>query len=449
MLVSSNPRQLALQVLLQVQAGAYTDVALHRQLEQSSLGGSDRALVTELVCGTVRRQRTLDELINQLGRHPAAQQPPRLRLILRLGLYQLRYLTTMPVAAAVHSTVELAKTEGLGGLSGVVNGILRHYHRLSQQGDPLRLPDDPPHRALAIGHSYPDWIAQLWIDQLGYDQGEALAAWFNQTPTLDIRVNRQRASLEQVQQAFEQVGLGLETIADLPSALRLITPAGAVTSLPGYQDGWWSVQDASAQMVGAWLDPQPGETVLDVCAAPGGKATHLAELMADQGQVWACDRTPSRLGKIRVNCDRLGLTSVYPQLTDSTHLSQFHQRADRVLVDVPCSGLGTLHRHADARWRQTPEGLTDLLPLQQALLREAARCVKPGGLLVYSTCTLRPEENQGVVQAFLAQHPDWQIQPPASAWLGCEPEGWIQMWPHRHHRDGFFMVRLARATGPG
>ncbi|MFM7471482.1 MAG: 16S rRNA (cytosine(967)-C(5))-methyltransferase, partial [Nodosilinea sp.] len=424
MLASSNPRQLALQVLLQVQAGAYADVALHRQLLQASLSGLDRALVTELVYGIVRRQRTLDELISQLGRRPAAEQPPLLRLILRLGLYQLRYLTTIPVAAAVHSTVELAKMGGLGGLAGVVNAILRHYYRLSQQGDPLRLPDSPG-RALAIGYSYPDWIGDLWIDQLGHHQAEALAAWFNQPPTLDLRINRQRTTLEQVQDAFSQAALTSETLADLPWALRLLNSSGAITDLPGYQAGWWSVQDASAQMVSEFLAPQPGETVLDVCAAPGGKATHLAELMADQGQVWACDRTPSRLSKIKLNCDRLGLTSVYPQVADSTDLPQFHQRADRVLVDVPCSGLGTLHRHADARWRQQPEGLTKLIPLQLALLTEAARCVKPGGLLVYSTCTLQPAENQGIVQTFLAQHPNWQIQPPSPPLLGTEPEGWV------------------------
>lgn len=445
MLVSSNPRHLALQVLLQVQAGAYTDVALHRHLAQGSPSGLDRSLVTELVYGTVRRQRTLDELISQLGRRSADQQPPLLRLILRLGLYQLRYLTTVPVAAAVHSTVELAKASGLGGLGGVVNAILRRYYRLSQQGDPLRLPDAPS-RALAIGYSYPDWIVDLWIDQLGDGEAEELCGWFNRTPTLDLRVNRQRATVEQVQEAFHQAGLGSEPIPDLPWALRLVDSPGAITALPGYQAGWWSIQDASAQMVSEFLDPQPGEMVLDVCAAPGGKATHLAELMADQGQVWACDRTPSRLSKIKLNCDRLGLTSLRTQLADSTDLSQFHQRADRVLVDVPCSGLGTLHRHADARWRQNPENLTNLVPLQQALLTEAARCVKPGGVLVYSTCTLQPAENQAVVKAFLAQHPNWRIQPPSLAPLGTELEGWIQVWPHRHHRDGFFMVKLAQVN---
>jgi len=442
----NTARQLALNILLQVHGGAYTDVALHRSLAQASLSAQERALTTELVYGTVRRQRTLDALIAQLGTRPAEKQPPVLRAILQLGLYQLRYLTAIPVSAAVNTSVDLARANGLGALSKVVNGLLRQYVRLAATGDdPLQLPDDAV-TALGISQSYPDWLVDLWLQQLSYNEAEQLGQWFNQVPTIDLRVNRQQATVEAVLAAFEQAGIKTQCLQGLPWGLRLGQHQGSLTELPGYGEGWWSVQDASAQLAGQWVNPQPGETVLDVCAAPGGKATHLAEMMGESGTVWACERIPSRLKKVTENCDRLQLTSIHTHLGDSTHLPQFHGQADRVLVDAPCSGLGTLHRHADARWRQTPDSITTLPPLQTALLEEAARCVKPSGVLVYATCTLHPAENEAIVQGFLQQHPNWQIQPPAlDSGFQPDPEGWLKIWPHRQQMDGFFIVRLVQA----
>jgi 16S rRNA (cytosine967-C5)-methyltransferase len=441
-----NARQVALKALLQVEAGAYADVALHRALGNSGLSPQDRGLVTELVYGTVRRQRTLDGLITQLGTRSAEKQPPVLRLVLQLGLYQLRYLGAIPVSAAVNTSVELAKANGLGKLSGVVNGLLRQYDRLTTAGaDPLVLPESTL-ESLGLEHSFPDWLVALWLESLPPTEVAQLCQWFNQVPVIDLRVNPQRTTVDRVLEAFAAADIPAQGLPGLPWGLRLSQHQGALTSLPGYKEGWWSVQDASAQLVGYVVDPQPGQLVLDICAAPGGKATHLAELMGDEGTVWACDRTASRLRKVTVNGQRLGLTSLQTHLGDSTNLAQFQGQADRVLVDAPCSGLGTLHRHADARWRQSPGAIADLVPLQQALLAEAARCLKPDGELVYATCTLHPAENQGVVQNFLDHHPDWVIKPPPPC-LGLTPNpaGWVQLWPHRHHQDGFFIAKLARA----
>jgi 16S rRNA (cytosine967-C5)-methyltransferase len=442
---SLGARQVALKVLQAVQGGAFADVALHRELSQGELSERDRGFVTELVYGTVRQQRTLDTLIAQLGNRPAAKQPPKLLLILRLGLYQLRCLKTIPASAAVNTSVELAKGNQLGRLSGVVNGLLRQYHRRTIAGaDPLLLPENPI-AALGIRYSYPDWIVNLWVQQVGLAEAEQLCQWFNQPPTLDLRVNRQQTTVEAVQAAFAEVGIQVQPISGVPYGLRLPNHVGAVTQLPGYDQGWWAVQDASAQLVGQLLNPQPGDLVLDMCAAPGGKATQLAELMGDQGTVWACDRTPSRLKKITANCQRLQLSSIHIHQGDSRQLAQFHGQADRVLVDAPCSGLGTLHRHADARWRQSPEAMAELIRLQQALLTEAARCVKPEGCLVYATCTLHPAENEAVVEQFLKHHPHWSAYPPDANWaspLDIAPQGWVKVWPHRHQMDGFFMVQL-------
>lgn len=444
-----NPRQLAFIALRWVQRGAYADVALDRVLRQTDLSNVDRRLVTELVYGSVRRQRSLDALIDQLAKKKAHQQPPDLRIILHLGLYQLRYLDHIPDAAAVNSTVELAKKNGFSGLASFVNGLLRQYLRLvSSDRDPLKLPENPIER-LGVLHSYPDWIIEVWLKQFGYDATEQLCQWFNQPPAIDLRINVLRASVEKITTALQEVDVGVTRVANLPQALRFTTSTGAIEKLPGFDAGWWTIQDSSAQLVSHILDPQPGEVVIDACAAPGGKTTHIAELMQDTGTIWACDRTASRLKKLQQNIARLQLQSIQICTGDSRNLPQFIHVADRVLLDAPCSGLGTLHRHADARWRQTPDSVKELTVLQTELLNHVSTWVKPGGVLVYATCTLNSEENEVIVQNFLTQHPHWKIQLPTANSLGipyATSFGWMKVLPHRQAMDGFFIVRLQKES---
>lgn len=440
-----NPRQLAFVALRSVHQGAFADVALDRVLRGANLNNADRRLATEVVYGTVRRQRTLDALIDQLAKKRAYQQPPDLRTILHLGLYQLRYLSQIPAAAAVNSTVQLAKENGFSGLTGFVNGLLRQYTRGAQNSaDPLQLPGNPVDR-LGVLHSYPNWIVEVWLEQLGLTETEQLCEWLNQPPAIDLRVNHLRASIETVEAAIQSGGVSVNRVPHLPQALRLTGSTGSIQNLPGFSEGWWTVQDSSAQLVGHLLDPEAGEVVIDACAAPGGKTTHIAELMGDKGTVWACDRAASRLKKLQENIARLQLQSIQICIGDSRNLPQLKNSGSRVLLDVPCSGLGTLHRHADARWRQTPESVRELSVLQGELLEQTAAWVKPGGVLVYATCTLHPLENEGVIQPFLARHPSWRIESsnidsPCSAF--ATSEGLVKVWPHRHQMDGFFMVRL-------
>jgi 16S rRNA (cytosine967-C5)-methyltransferase len=244
---------------------------------------------------------------------------------------------------------------------------------------------------------------------------------------------------------MKATGIEVSRIPHLPHALRLPSSAGAIQNLPGYQEGWWIVQDSSAQLVGYLVDPQPGDTIVDACAAPGGKTMHLAELMQDQGTIWACDRTPSRLKKLQQNIDRLGLHCIQIKIGDSRNLPEFAGKGDRVLIDAPCSGLGTLNRHADARWRQTPESVQELSQLQQEILTEAVSWVKPGGVIIYATCTLHPSENELVIRRFLQSHPNWIIDRPEETSPVADfisEEGWVKVLPYRHKMDGFFMVRL-------
>jgi 16S rRNA (cytosine967-C5)-methyltransferase len=440
---SSDARSLALQTLLAVHKGAFTDIALDRTHNKHSLPDTDRRFLTELVYGCVRRLRTLDTLIDQLAKKPAHKQPPELRATLHLGLYQLRYLTHIPPSAAVNTTVGLAKANKFSGLSGFVNGLLRQYLRLSEHQDPLQLPTDPIQR-LGMLHSYPDWIVETWIHEIGLEQTEQLCIALNQPPTLDLRINPLKCDRPILQQALLTQGIESQPLPHLPQSLRLLSSPGSVRNLPGYAEGWWMVQDASAQLVAHVVNPHPGATVLDLCAAPGGKTTHLAELMQDQGEIWACDRTASRLRKVQQNCDRLQIQSIHLCLTDSRTLPPELPMADYVLVDAPCSGLGTLHRHADARWRQTPDTVQELAQLQGELLTAANQKVKPGGVLVYSTCTLHPKENLDILTRFLETNPDWTLEnpeAPASDYF-AEEEGYLTLWPHRTAMDGFFIARL-------
>jgi 16S rRNA (cytosine967-C5)-methyltransferase len=469
--VTQNPRQLAFLVLRSVQRGAFADVALDKVLHQAKLSSLlDRRLLTELVYGSIRRQRTLDALINQLAKKPVHQQPADLRAILHLGLYQLRYLNQVPASAAVNTTVDLAKQNGFTGLTGFVNGVLRQYVRLRERGqgaggreqgaegmtgEDLALHPDPLDLSLypstvdrlSVLHSYPNWIVEVWLEQLGIEATEQLCQWLNQPPHIDLRVNTLRASLETLEAAMQSAGIAVSRVPQLPQALRLPSASGAMQQLPGFAEGWWIVQDSSAQLVGYLVDPQPGDVVVDACAAPGGKTMHLAELMHDRGTVWACDRAASRLRKLKQNADRLGVRSIQLCEGDSRQLPQFVGQCDRVLVDAPCSGLGTLHRHADARWRQTPETVQQLTQLQTELLEQAASWVKPSGILVYATCTLHPLENEAIVQGFLERHLEWAIDPPATTSPPAAfvtTEGWVKVWSQQHDMDGFFMARLKK-----
>ena len=446
---------------------AYTDIAIDRVLRSHQLNSADRSLLCQIVYGVVRYQRSLDSLISLLGRKKALEQPLNLRIILHIGLYQLRYLNQIPESAAVNTSVELAKNQGLGKLSGVVNGILRNYIRQAKTNDPLLTQNyTSPIEKLGVIHSFPDWIVETWLEQLPLSETTELLNWFNQPGKIDLRVNILKTSVEKVVEAFTKEGIAVSPIPHLPQALRINDSVGDITLLPGYEAGWWIIQDSSAQLVSHLLDPQPEEIIIDACAAPGGKTTHIAELMGDRGTIYACDRQIKRLKKVQNNANRLGITSIQTIAEDSRHLTQLINSdkffnpgnakliekktsafVDRVLLDVPCSGLGTLHKRPDIRWGQTPDKIRELSQLQRELLNEVAKWIKPQGILVYATCTLNPLENEKVIQSFLESHEEWSIKPPSEASPISNfktPEGWIKVYPHRHNMDGFFMARLQK-----
>ena len=436
------PRRVAWQVLQAVAAGAYADGALERELGRTSLSPLDRALATELAYGAIRQRRRLDAWLDLLGKVPAERQPPKLRWLLHLGLYQLLLSERVPAAAAVSTTVELAKQGGLARLAPVVNGMLRAFLRRREAGEPLPMPSDPA-EALALRHSLPDWLARDLLAWLPEERAETFGAACNTPPALDLRVNRLRASREQVLEALQAAGVAAAPIDELPWGLVITGRSGDLRQLPGYDQGHWCVQDRSAQRIVPLLDPQPGERVLDACAAPGGKSTHLAEAMGDQGLVLALDRGEARLRRVQRNSERLGLSCISTRHGDAARLAEeapdLMGSFDRILVDAPCSGLGTLARHADARWRMDPAAIEGLVTLQRQLLEGLLPLLRPSGRLVYATCTVHPRENGQLIEAVLASHPGWQ-----------RLEQW-QLWPGEQQGggDGFFAALLQGPQGAG
>jgi len=463
---TNQARQTAFFILREVnQGGAFADNALDKWLKKINLNDLDRRLTTEIVYGCVRRRRSLDSIIDQLAKKAAEKQHPDIRTILHIGFYQLCYMTHIPASAVVNTTVELTKQNQLKNLAGVVNGILRQYLRQQEansQSDVinhplsiLKLSPDQIATNLGIIHSFPDWLIAFWLETIGAAETEKLCTWFNQNPTIDLRINLLKTDLNTVKAALQSQNINVQTIPYLPQCLRLTGSIGAIAQLPGYQAGWWSVQDSSAQLVSHLLDPQPGETIIDACAAPGGKTCHIAELIGDTGKIIAIDSIASRLKKLQQNIERLQLKSIEILTADSRQLTDLPglttQQADRVLLDAPCSGLGTLHRRVDARWRQTPANISILAQLQKELLNTAATWVKPGGILVYATCTIHPQENEQVITEFINQYSQWQIAPITDSInknLGLTPEaaGWLKIWPHEQNMDGFFVARLQRLS---
>ncbi|MEB3183963.1 MAG: 16S rRNA (cytosine(967)-C(5))-methyltransferase [Cyanobacteriota bacterium] len=441
-------RAAAWRVLQAVAAGAYADAALERELRASSLAPLDRALATDLAYGAIRQRRLLDAWIDRQATVPALEQPPPLRWLLHVGLQQLLFSDRVPAAAAVSTCVELAKRHGLARLAPVVNGILRGVLRCRAKAlaaipaaaagaappSPppwlgLPLPEDPA-SSLALRHSLPDWLAAELLGWLPPEQAEAFAAATHAPPSLDLRINPLRSNLQDLSAAFAAAGVAAAPVPERPLALTLPGGCGDPRSLPGFAEGLWCVQDRHAQAIVPLLDPQPGQRVLDACAAPGGKTTQIASLLQGAGELWAVDRSEARLRRVSLNAERLGCAPLSCLAADATALAalrpDWQASFDRILIDAPCSGLGTLARHADARWRINPAAIDALVLLQSRLLEGLAPLLAPGGRLVYATCTLHPRENGERVAAFLAERPAWRL---------LQERSW---WPLGQGGDGFY-----------
>ena len=430
-------RKAALEVIQAVGAGAFADVALDRTFKVYSFKSVDKALITELSYGAIRQRYFLDRWIDFLGTISAKKQHPVLRWLLHLGLYQILKMERIPPAAAINTTVELTKTLRLKKLAPVVNGILRSALRSKERG--ILLPKSKnPSLELAKNHSIPLWLADDLIAWKGMEDAYKIAQSFNSVSPIDIRVNKLRADINDVRQIFETSGIENQFIPGCPFGLEVPAGVGEPKKWPGYEEGKWSVQDRSSQLIAPLLGPLAGENILDACAAPGGKSTHIAELINNDGKIWSVDRSSLRSKKISANADRLGTNCLQVVVADSNDLlikyPEWRGFFDRILIDAPCSGLGTLARHPDARWRINKDNIQDLVSIQSQLLNSLSFLLKNQGTLVYSTCTIHPDENFNQIKKFLQLRSEFTLEYEKQIWPGEEESG-----------DGFYIAVLNKS----
>jgi 16S rRNA (cytosine967-C5)-methyltransferase len=433
----SPARICALAVVRRVfEHGAYADRAL--EAEASGLDERDRALATRIAFGTVQRRGTLDHVAQRLVHRPLESLDPPVLAALRVGLFQLLYLDRVPVHAAVDDSVELAKAESPGG-AGLVNAVLRQA-AWRRAGLLDGLSDERPAEA-AVMHSAPEWLAELWWSELGAVRARALLHQVNAPAESALRVNSLVCSVEEV---IERLPAS-HPAPGLPEGLVLEAPFD-IHGSELWRQGAILAQSRASMLVAHALAPQPGERVLDLCAAPGGKTTHLAALMTGQGEIVAVERHPGRAHALGETCRRLRAASVRVLVADATEL-QLDAEFDRVLVDPPCSGLGTLQSRPDRRWRASRDGIRELAALQTRILGAGAAATRPGGSLVYSVCTISSSESEQVIDGFLAAHGEWQLDDLGAAhpeWRHHRHPRSLQLLPDRDGTDGFFIARLRR-----
>ena len=420
-----------MRLLLQREAGRdFIEHLLEAALAHTRMAAEDRGLLQELVYGVVRRQATLDWIIAR--KTDGRGQKPTLQILLRLALYQMFWLSRIPDYAAVNETVELARREGFSTQAGFVNAVLRNCLRERETLE--RALADLKQTDPALGHSHPKWLCDRWTQRLGPDNTARLLEWNNTAPSTFARVNLLRAQPDQLREqwARERVEAKLVVVDWAQDALVFeLKSFPPLATLPSFMNGQFYIQDPSTLLAVTELDPQPGETILDLCAAPGGKTIFMAERMKNQGRIVAHDTAPERLKLVEENCARLGVTCVQPVLPSSLDPSP-SALFDRILIDAPCSNTGVMRRRVDLRWLIRDKEITRLRTTQLQLLHESVPRLKPGGVLAYSTCSLEPEENSELIREFLTAQPTMRL----------ERERVLTPW--QDGMDGAYVARLVK-----
>lgn len=456
-----SSRGIALAVLL---LSRRTDDALDELIEQQTAAMSeprDRSLVMELVYGVLRRQETIDWRLDAVLSKPLHRLPAVVQMLLRLGAYQLLFLDRIPASAAVNETVQLAKSHAKQlkrDWSGLVNGVLRNLIRVP--APPFPDPAVQPARSLSVRYGIPEWLTERWLTRMELAQAESACRASNTVPSVTLRVNTNRLTREEFLERLQQAGVTAHPAILSPVGV-VLEKGQDVTSLPGFRTGDFYVEDEAAQLIPPLLDPQAGDTVLDACAAPGGKTTHLADLMGDRGTIYAIDRKSSRMDLLRQNCGRLGIESVVPIVGDVRKSSEWFGMVarepniregplfDRILVDAPCSGIGVLRRHPEAKWRKDSSAFARHQKLQTEILTSVACCLRPGGVLVYSTCSAETEETEEVIRHFCQAYPGWMresVAPwlPSGALHFVTIYGALSTMGNECGMDGFYAARLRK-----
>ena len=438
-------RQLAFHVLdLHKQSGEFASTLIEAAASKADIKNDDRALAVELAYGVIRRQRTLNTVLEHCVSRPRQRVEPQLWTLLQVGTFQLLFTRVAP-HAAIFETVELAKWLGQPRWTGFMNGVLRNIQRLltdeiatapaenaiPRDGGTYRVLTDsifesPVDKRMAYfgqAFSFPGWIAKKWSKRYPESDLWQLGFWMNSPTLVCLRVNGLKTTLEELKIAFAEANVSVNVVESSESQCVQLSESTSIPQLPGFAEGWFSVQDPSALAASLLLDPKAGERVLDLCAAPGTKTTHIAELMGNTGQIVACDDDANRLPRVRENCERLGVNIVTPMSVEEL---SHEDRFDAALVDVPCSNTGVLGKRPEVRWRLRREELSELAATQLAILKKASEHIEPGGRIVYSTCSVDPEENEDVVKRFLRDCPSWTLKQEVNHIPGKPADGAFQ-----------------------
>lgn len=442
--MSETGRSAAARLLYRIdRENAYSNLVLRRHLGSYGLNARDQALCCTLVYGVLERRITLDYVIASHSKLRLSEIDPLTLDCLRIGAYQLLYLDRIPASAAINESVRTVKMLGGVKSAGFVNAVL---HAIDRDGKNIQYPPEKNRKThLSIKYSCPQWIVRLWLSAYGAEHTEQLLQAAFGRPPLTIRVNTTRVTPDELAQKLAAEGIQTQPHPYLPDALN-ISDTGALETQASYQEGLFHVQDAASQLCVKLLDPQPGERVADVCAAPGGKTFTIAQRMQNTGRVDSFDLYPQRTELIAQGAQRLGLSIVQARVRDAA-TGDVSEKYDRVLCDVPCSGLGILRRKPEIRYKSR-ETLDNLPDLQYSIIMNTCALVAPGGVLVYSTCALNPAENREVADRFLASHPEFEPMPiaPGLPRFGEEPAHQLTLMPHLHDTDGFFIAAFHRKT---
>ncbi len=445
---ASLAREIALRVLLDTEAGYFAEHALSIRLDSESPAPEERAFTTELVYGVLRWKKRLDAVLRRCADRPGKKLDSHLQEIFRIALYQIFMLDRVPDHAVVDQAVIQARLHCGSHTAPFVNAVLRNALRKREDVDPL--PEADPD-SLAMYYSHPLWLVRRWIDQFGPDVTRNILVHNNSRAPVDLRVNAVNATRETVVDLLGKAGVSTQRFSDMPNCLRVSGLRGPVRSLPGYQEGFFTVQARASQMIAGLLGVRPGERILDACAAPGGKTAQLAELAGLGCIIVAVDIDPVRLEETRKNLQRLGVNSVELRCGDVSE-PQFVSGLglfDRILLDAPCSNLGVLRHNPEVKYRVEPEDLERFEGRQHRMLKATSTCLKKGGTLVYSVCTVTTEETVDVVRNFLDDHPSYtaiRIDPAETAPKFVHPSGFFSTFPPPDDDavDGFFAARIRR-----
>jgi 16S rRNA (cytosine967-C5)-methyltransferase len=440
-------RSLALEILQRVEkTDAYANLLLDAWLRKRRLAAADRALATELTYGVLRWQGKLDYLLGRVLDRPILVLDPPVRHILRLGTYQLCCLDRIPDFAAVDEAVELTRWAGVARSAGYVNAVLRAIVRGREEPPPV--PARDPHDYWSSLGSHPRWLVERWIARLGAEEAGRLMAANNEAPPLGVVVNQLKAGIQEARGVLPDAGVEVQPGRFVAGAFSL-RGAGAPEALQGFREGWLIPMDEAGALPVLALRLGEGLRALDACAGGGSKSALMAGAVGWKGEIVALDQSPRAIRRLEAARRRLGLEMVKPQLQDARAAGAMWPRGfARVLLDAPCTGLGTIRRRPEIKWRRRAEDLPRAARLQAELLEGVAAAVAEDGLLVYSTCSLEPEETDGVVEEFLRTHPEFRREDPAAAVASradlVGADGFLRAWPHRHGTDGFFVACLRR-----